>query len=149
MTGESETSRALLMQLCPELVALDAPGTPHLNGRAPAVLRIGDSALEGVEGANYVYDLGELWKQKTGLPMVFAVWVAQPGKEERGQRLLEASFRWAQLNREAVLSEAEARTGMNRERLQAYYSCLGFRLDEAARMGLERFAKGENLCLKS
>lgn len=40
-----------------------------------AVLAIGDDALRLVESADYLYqfDLGDIWKRKTGLPFVYAV----------------------------------------------------------------------------
>ena len=46
-----------------------------INGDTGAVL-IGDRALEQRSKSKYVYDLGEAWKKYTGLPFVFAAWVA-------------------------------------------------------------------------
>jgi len=45
----------------------------------PALLLIGDAALKGAAapGESRVYDLGELWHQFTGLPFVFALWIAR------------------------------------------------------------------------
>lgn len=37
---------------------------------------IGDRALEQRLQSKYVYDLGEAWKEHTGLPFVFAAWIA-------------------------------------------------------------------------
>ncbi len=37
---------------------------------------IGDRALEQRKISAYVYDLGTAWKEHTGLPFVFAAWVA-------------------------------------------------------------------------
>jgi chorismate dehydratase len=37
---------------------------------------IGDRALENLQNFEYVYDLAEHWKRFTGLPFVFAAWVA-------------------------------------------------------------------------
>lgn len=41
-----------------------------------ARLIIGDRALEQRQISRYTYDLGIAWKELTGLPFVFAVWVA-------------------------------------------------------------------------
>ena len=41
-----------------------------------AGLVIGDRALRIRDGFKYIYDLGLGWKEMTGLPFVFAVWVA-------------------------------------------------------------------------
>lgn len=40
---------------------------------------IGDHAIRIRENFRYVYDLSAVWKQMTGLPFVFAVWVYLPG----------------------------------------------------------------------
>jgi len=42
-----------------------------------AVLMIGDKVFEFEEKFPYKYDLGALWKEWTGLPFVFAVWVSK------------------------------------------------------------------------
>ena len=41
-----------------------------------AGLVIGDRAFNLNERYNYVYDLSDMWKNLTGLPFVFAVWIA-------------------------------------------------------------------------
>lgn len=41
-----------------------------------AGLVIGDRALKQRSTSKYIYDLGQAWKEMTGLPFVFAVWVA-------------------------------------------------------------------------
>jgi len=43
---------------------------------ADAVLTIGDLAIRRARTSRlpYIYDLGELWHQRTGLPFVFALW---------------------------------------------------------------------------
>ena len=47
----------------------------HINGTTAAVV-IGDRALQLAKHAKYVYDLGLGWKDFTGLPFVFAAWIA-------------------------------------------------------------------------
>ena len=42
-----------------------------------AALVIGDRALKIRNKFNYIYDLGLCWKEMTGLPFVFAAWVAK------------------------------------------------------------------------
>lgn len=37
---------------------------------------IGDRALQQLPGFKYIYDLSSAWKDHTGLPFVFAAWVA-------------------------------------------------------------------------
>jgi cyclic dehypoxanthinyl futalosine synthase len=49
-----------------------------VSGPTGALL-IGDAALEAEGRFPYELDLGQAWKEMTGLPFVFAVWVARPG----------------------------------------------------------------------
>jgi chorismate dehydratase len=47
---------------------------------ADAVLLIGDRGMAPPRGAfEFVWDLGEEWSRWTGLPFVFAMWIARPG----------------------------------------------------------------------
>lgn len=46
-------------------------------GGSRAAVVIGDRALRLQNSATYIYDLGEAWKDHTGLPFVFAVWVGR------------------------------------------------------------------------
>ena len=47
----------------------------QISGTTAGVI-IGDRALENLSKYPYVYDLSFAWKQHTGLPFVFAAWVA-------------------------------------------------------------------------
>jgi chorismate dehydratase len=46
-----------------------------------AAVAIGDTALDWEGKYPFELDLGEAWKARTGLPFVFACWVARPGLE--------------------------------------------------------------------
>jgi chorismate dehydratase len=71
VTPESATSVVLVRVLLP-----DAEIVP-LGFEADATLLIGDAALRSAfEDPTPHYDLGRLWLERTGLPMVFAVWAA-------------------------------------------------------------------------
>ena len=64
------------------------PRIVDLNRDAPdpgaAQLLIGDKVVcEEPSGFPHQIDLGEQWKELTGLPFVFAVWMARPGVELR------------------------------------------------------------------
>ena len=68
VTPESATSVVLVRILLPE-----AEHVP-LGEEADATLLIGDAALRSVfEDPTPHYDLGRLWQERTGLPMVYAV----------------------------------------------------------------------------
>ena len=79
VTPESATSVVLTKVLLPEC------RDPCRSARtADAKLLIGDAALKSAfEDPTPHYDLGRLWLERTGLPMVFAVW-ACAGARRRG-----------------------------------------------------------------
>ena len=57
-------------------------GVPPLESTADAVLVIGDRAMKVPDAAFHtVVDLAEAWNGLTGLPFVFALWVARAGVE--------------------------------------------------------------------
>ena len=52
------------------------------GGKPQAILLIGDKVVcEEPQGFEHQIDLGEAWKKLTGLPFVFAAWVARDGVE--------------------------------------------------------------------
>jgi len=61
-----------------EVVFVDAQNDDYINDikGSTAGLIIGDRALAYRGRSNYIYDLGLGWKEMTGLPFVFAVWVS-------------------------------------------------------------------------
>src|SRR2546423_4499624 len=86
VTPESATSVVLTRVLIPE-----AEHVP-LGEEADATLLIGDAALKSAfEDPTPHYDLGRLWLERTGLPMVFAVW-ACPEPVAGGLGELEAAL---------------------------------------------------------
>ena len=52
------------------------PGFELNASEGQGVLVIGDRAMDLNDNYRYKYDLGEIWKQHTGLPFVFATWIA-------------------------------------------------------------------------
>lgn len=66
----------------PELVLVPEGSDPRAAG-ADAWLRIGDTALrEHLQpGSPPVFNPSEAWRERTGLPFVFALWVAREGVE--------------------------------------------------------------------
>jgi len=58
----------------PKLLQAEDGFIDKINGKRAAVV-IGDRTIGLHEKHKYVYDLGEAWKEHTGLPFVFAAWV--------------------------------------------------------------------------
>jgi chorismate dehydratase len=63
-------------KLKPEVVNGGVDFQDQISGTTAGVV-IGDRAFEQRRVSPYIYDLGEAWKQMTGLPFVFAAWISK------------------------------------------------------------------------
>ena len=122
------------------------PRTALQNRQDPpfeAVLLIGDAALRHLDSTTYSIDLGEAWYQLTGLPFVYACWVARRDIELRDlpQVLLESKIRGILQIPEIVQVEAR-QLGLSEALCLDYLQHrIKYDLDESAIEGLERFYK--------
>jgi len=137
VTLESATSVVLTRVLLPE-----AEHVP-LGEEADAKLLIGDAALQSAfNDPTPHYDLGRLWQERTGLPMVFAVWAcpdpAPPGLSEL-EAALVASVRLARAEPERLAYEASERYGYPPGFLARYFEKLRYRFGPRERAGFLTF----------
>jgi chorismate dehydratase len=137
VTPESATSVVLTRVLLPE-----AEHVP-LGEEADAKLLIGDAALQSAfNDPTPHYDLGRLWLERTGLPMVFAVWAcpepAPPGLSEL-EAALVASVRLARAEPERLAYEASERYGYPAGFLARYFEKLHYRFGPRERAGFLTF----------
>jgi chorismate dehydratase len=120
VTPESATSVVLTRVLLPE-----AEHVPH-DVEADARLLIGDAALQSAfEDPTPHHDLGRLWLERTGLPMVFAVWAA--------------SVRLARAEPEKLAYAASERYGYPAGFLARYFEKLRYSFGPRERAGLYTF----------
>jgi chorismate dehydratase len=107
-----------------------------------AVLLIGDRAMKAcLPKFTYSYDLGQLWHDRTGLPMVFAVWAVRPGVEV-GEA--EAAFEKAKRHGLARSGEIAAREskllGLDPGYVRRYFdTIIQYDLGPRELAGLKRF----------
>jgi chorismate dehydratase len=137
VTPESATSVVLTKVLLPE-----AEHVP-LGEDADATLLIGDAALKSAfEDPTPHWDLGRLWLERTGLPMVFAVWAA-PEPVADGLAGVEAalveSVRRARAEPELLAFEASDRYGYPAGFLARYFEKLRYSFGPRERAGLYTF----------
>ena len=113
-----------------------------------ARLVIGDAALMLASGAipspyEQVYDLGAEWKAWTGLPFVFAVWVAQRTASTQQALAVHASLiesrNWGLQHLNALAVQAHANTGVPVIRCLEYLSGLDYGLSYPHLGGLTEF----------
>jgi chorismate dehydratase len=152
VTPHSATSVALLRILI-------GPGAPFemlteppeaALGRVDGVLLIGDEALAGLRagiGAHRT-DLGALWRERSGKPMVFAVWAARadaardraPALADLGSILRDARAAYL-ADPEAVVAAAAERFPFPADFIRAYFRRLRYEFGAAERNGLETFLR--------
>ena len=137
VTSESATSVVLVRILLPraEIVPLGMD--------ADARLLIGDAALRSAfEDPTPHFDLGRLWLEKTGLPMVFAVWAA-PEPIVDGlielEHALVASVRLARSEPERLATQASEVYGYPPGFLARYFEKLRYSFGPRERAGLYTF----------
>jgi chorismate dehydratase len=137
VTPESATSAVLTKVLL--------PGAEHVpfDEEADARLLIGDAALKSAfEDPTPHHDLGRLWLERTGLPMVFAVWAATEPVAEgilELEEALVASVRTARAEPETLAFEASERYGYPAGFLARYFEKLRYRFGPRERAGLYTF----------
>ncbi len=137
VTPESATSVVLTNVLFPEARCVP------FDEAADARLEIGDAALRSaLDDPGSHHDLGRLWRERTGLPMVFALWACAdpppPGVDELEAELL-ASLARAEARPEELVQEASERYGFPPDVLRRYYGQLRYRLGEREQLGLRAF----------
>ncbi len=150
LTSESATSHVLAKVLL-ERVQGASPRYEVVSTRPEwvlaeydAALFIGDRALEArALGGVDVYDLGALWKEHTGLPMVYAVWASRKDPALYGfwaDRVALAVV-WAEANLDEVVAEARRRgVPATDEDLERYFSsCIRYRVGLREGEGLGRY----------
>jgi len=87
--GDSRTSVALLQVIFHDVYGTSLELSPlaktalpnHLPEDVDAVLLIGDKVVSSAPRLPIQLDLGEAWKDLTGLPFVFATWMARTGTD--------------------------------------------------------------------
>jgi chorismate dehydratase len=113
-----------------------------------AMLLIGDAALkENLDPGNcYVYDLGELWLEFTGLPFVFALWMVTRDAAERKTTevrtlvdRLQAAKRHAYETYEAIAERCDEREWLEKSALVDYWRTISYDLTTQHLEGVVRF----------
>jgi len=144
----SRTSAALVKILLREQFGL-APrydvlpiGSTLEDCASDAVLLIGDRAMRPVDGEfPAVWDLGQEWSRWTGMPFVFALWIARPGVDRQRLDALLGAARDAGVERLEEIARREASVvGISEESCLSYLrDNLTFRLGPHEHEGLARF----------
>jgi len=146
----SRTSAAMTRILLKERFGLEPEleqfpiGGSLLETSADAVMLIGDRGMIPVDGVfPFVWDLGEEWSRWTGLPFVFAMWIARPGVDLEGLEGILTAARDEGIGQLAEIARQEApRLGISEEECLGYLrDNLRFQLGSREREGLLAFRR--------
>jgi chorismate dehydratase len=122
-------------KLSPQLVDTKEDFRHLIKGRT-AGLVIGDRAFEQRKISPFLYDLGSAWNNFTGLPFVFAAWVANKALPDG----FIAAFNAANAHGLAHINEVIAANPYPLFDLHAYYTKhISYQFDRKKREGLEKF----------
>lgn len=154
VSAQTHTSAALLKVLLKEwqidvdFVTDDATACLE-NGQCPeAILAIGDEALNLRYHPDYPnkVDLGEAWRDLTGLPFIFGVWIAQRSSlETRRESVLKAcdalirARHWGTDNIGEMCTLAAESSCLSTEQMCSYFDGLVYEFGEREKEGLRLF----------
>lgn len=112
----------------------------EVSGKTGTVV-IGDRALELRDRYPHVVDLGEAWKAWTGLPFVFAAWIAQRDLlDDDKVDMLERSLAHGLAARREIAHLWAAQHGGDPVFVQHYLTQhIRYRIDDSYRAGLSEF----------
>jgi len=139
---QSRTSSALTKllvrdywKLNPEYLATGTDYRQHIKGTT-AGLVIGDRALSQRKISPYFYDLGSAWKDFTGLPFVFAMWVSNKKLDDDFIRQFNEANKFGLENIDKVIASHP----FPDYDLYTYYNHnMSYRLNEDKMKGLQTF----------
>ncbi|HRN54882.1 MAG TPA: menaquinone biosynthesis protein [Agriterribacter sp.] len=115
--------------------AADETFRQRITGTTAAVV-IGDRAFEQRTKSTYIYDLGEAWKNFTGLPFVFAAWIANKPLPDGFIHAFNEANAFGLLHTAEVVQESQYKLfDLN----QYYKYNVNYILDEKKKEGLSAF----------
>lgn len=155
VSAQTHTSAALVDLLLrrhigvqPRYETGDATALLATGQRPEAILCIGDEALNLRKHPDYPHrmDLGEAWRQWTGMPFIFGLWIAsreavasRRAEIVTGARLLIAAKKWGQANLDRISAVAAVGSILTFDEMRSYFAGLVYDLGEAELAGLRLF----------
>ena len=109
----------------------------QINGNTAGII-IGDRALASLDKFEHIYDLGSAWKAYTGLPFVFAAWVANKPLPEEFMEAFDAANAYGLDKLDEVIALIPASQQVYD--LHKYYTDnISYELTDEKRAGLAKF----------
>lgn len=105
LDSHSRTSNNLAKVLLKFHFKVDVEFTTNLEAETDAIVLIGDRTFGKKDDFKFAYDMGEEWMNFTGLPFVYAAWVANKTIPEAFVTEFNNALALGLANRDAVLKE--------------------------------------------
>lgn len=146
VTEQTATTVQLMRVLFKEYWGVEPDSLVTRDEPHDAILLIGDEALcnrSGIDDFPFVHDLGEVWNEMTGLPFVYAHWLARIGTDPAAIFALEnaigESLDSALADVEGLLCGGWPAANMRPEEAMSYLEQFTYRMGEQERESLELF----------
>ena len=125
-------------RISPKLIEANENYETQISGKTAGLI-IGDRAFHFQDKFKYAYDLSDIWKQITGLPFVFACWIANKELDEGFKKEFNNALKFGVENiEEAIKSAADIYSHCKNP--QDYLNKkISYILDEDKRKGMELF----------
>jgi chorismate dehydratase len=142
---QSRTSNQLCRILAGDFWEIDPEWLPgkgenfsKIKGTTAAVL-IGDRALEHAKSFAFKYDLAAEWYRFTGLPFVFACWVASPNVPEQFRNRFENALQYGLAHLDKVVEREKPRYPSWFEVERYLKETVSYKLDDQKILAMETF----------
>lgn len=139
---QSKTSVALaqiLMQeywhLNPQWKQGDSDFINRIGGTEAAVV-IGDRALDLIPKHKFIYDLGATWTAQTGLPFVFAAWVANKELPAIFLNEFNAALKWGIAHMDQLIAQIPP---VGYDIATYFHTNIRYELTDASKAGMDLF----------
>jgi chorismate dehydratase len=108
----------------------------HIYGKTAGLI-IGDRSFEQRKVSKYAYDLGEAWKNYSGLPFVFAAWISNQPLDADFIKMFNEANAFGIQNIPKVISTLNFNSSVDLEEYFRQY--ISYNLDDAKRKALRKF----------
>jgi len=118
------------------------PEIGQMLSECDACVLIGDKGLTSEYAEAHIMDMGSAWRDLTGLPFVWALWIGGPLLDVALADKLRAAKEWGASHLDSVVPWASKETGIDLDTCSNYLRhTMSFDLTEAHLAGLEAYSR--------
>ena len=125
-------------RISPKLIEANENYETQISGKTAGLI-IGDRAFNFQDKFKYAYDLSDIWKQITGLPFVFACWIADKELDEGFKKEFNNALKFGVENIEGAIKSAADIYSHCKNSQDYLNNKISYLLDEEKRKGMALF----------